>query len=105
MEDELAPRPGTPAGWYPDPSMSGTQRYWNGTAWTEHAAPLMPPTGSRPTTPTNLVLIIAAGILLAVGAIWVIVDLSQPSDADCAIQRLESARGERASWDVDDACK
>lgn len=27
----------TPAGWYPQPD--GTQRYWDGSAWTEHTAP------------------------------------------------------------------
>ena len=27
-----------PAGWYPDPQDSSRQRYWNGTAWTEHTA-------------------------------------------------------------------
>jgi hypothetical protein len=29
----------TPAGWYADPSGSGQQRYWDGSAWTEHYAP------------------------------------------------------------------
>jgi hypothetical protein len=29
----------TPAGWYPDPSAPGTQRYWDGAAWTDHTAP------------------------------------------------------------------
>lgn len=28
--------PITPAGWYPDPSGSGRQRYWDGTRWTDH---------------------------------------------------------------------
>jgi hypothetical protein len=31
--------PPTPAGWYPDPDGSGGQRYWDGSAWTEHHAP------------------------------------------------------------------
>src|SRR3981081_2553752 len=31
--------PPTPAGWYPDPDGSGGQRYWDGSAWTEHQAP------------------------------------------------------------------
>lgn len=27
------------AGWYPDPQVPAQQRYWNGSAWTEHVAP------------------------------------------------------------------
>lgn len=27
-----------PAGWYPDPGRPGGQRYWDGSAWTEHTA-------------------------------------------------------------------
>jgi hypothetical protein len=40
----------TPAGWYPDSQNTGQQRYWDGTRWTEHTAPLV---GSEPprTTP------------------------------------------------------
>lgn len=29
-----------PAGWYPDPHVPGTQRYWDGGSWTDHTAPL-----------------------------------------------------------------
>lgn len=29
----------TPAGWYADPQMAGTQRYWDGAKWTDHVAP------------------------------------------------------------------
>lgn len=31
------PPPGVPAGWYPDGAL---QRYWDGSTWTEHTAPL-----------------------------------------------------------------
>ncbi|MGX9789819.1 DUF4352 domain-containing protein [Mycobacterium sp. MMS18-G62] len=31
--------PPTPAGWYPAPDGSGGQRYWDGSAWTEHHSP------------------------------------------------------------------
>jgi uncharacterized RDD family membrane protein YckC len=34
---------GAPAGWYLDPELPGTQRYFDGAIWTEHRAPL--PTG------------------------------------------------------------
>lgn len=30
-------------GWYPDPNMAATQRYWDGERWTEHVAPLATP--------------------------------------------------------------
>ena len=29
-----------PANWYPDPEVPGQQRYWDGTRWTEHRAPM-----------------------------------------------------------------
>lgn len=32
-----------PAGWYPDPAGTGGQRYFDGTAWTEHFFPPPPP--------------------------------------------------------------
>jgi hypothetical protein len=41
--------PPTPAGWYPDPEGSGGQRYWDGSAWTEHRSPATP----QPTQPAG----------------------------------------------------
>ena len=35
----------TSAGWHPDPHVPGQQRYWDGTAWTDHVAPLLAPPG------------------------------------------------------------
>ena len=29
----------TPPGWYPDPEDASHQRYWDGTAWTDHRTP------------------------------------------------------------------
>lgn len=37
-----------PAGWYPDPQDSSRQRYWNGTAWTEHTADGSPQAAGAP---------------------------------------------------------
>lgn len=38
----------TPAGWYPDPTVAGQQRWWDGAQWSEHVAPGGPagPTGA-----------------------------------------------------------
>ena len=33
-----------PAGWYPDPQMPATQRYWDGKQWTHNVSPMPPPT-------------------------------------------------------------
>ncbi|MEN4477935.1 DUF4352 domain-containing protein [Mycolicibacterium cosmeticum] len=43
--------PPTPAGWYPDPDGTGGQRYWDGTAWTEHQAPAQQPPAPAPEPP------------------------------------------------------
>lgn len=38
------------AGWHPHPDLPGTQRYWDGTRWTEDLAPLRSSTGRSPKT-------------------------------------------------------
>jgi hypothetical protein len=45
-----------PAGWYPDPQDANRQRYWDGTAWTEHTAdgtPQAPASGTAAATTTS----------------------------------------------------
>jgi hypothetical protein len=44
--------PPTAAGWYPDPDGSGGQRYWDGSAWTEHWSPATPEP-AEPTAPAE----------------------------------------------------
>jgi len=34
----FAPQPRPPAGWYPDPAGTSTQRYWDGAAWTDQVS-------------------------------------------------------------------
>lgn len=49
------PPAGPPAGWYPDPQMVGTLRYWDGWQWTEARAPI-PPSAPAPQQPTTVVV-------------------------------------------------
>ena len=39
------PPPSPVAGWYPDPSDSGSYRYWDGTRWTDAVSSAIPPAG------------------------------------------------------------
>ena len=45
----MSDTPTTPAGWYPDPTAPGTERYWDGAAWTDHSRPVA---GASPAPPT-----------------------------------------------------
>lgn len=56
---------GPPAGWYPHPTMSGTQRYWDGKTWTDHIAPGIQPAPVVPAQSDHGGLI-AAGIVTAI---------------------------------------
>ena len=44
-------QPSTPAGWYPDGQ--GSQRWWDGTRWTEHTMPLPDATPPAPAAPAS----------------------------------------------------
>lgn len=55
------------AGWYPDPGQPATQRYWDGTDWTDQRAPLEPPgAGLDRSLGAGLALIGAAVMLVSV---------------------------------------
>jgi TM2 domain-containing membrane protein YozV len=53
------PQPGP--GWYPDPSAANTQRYFDGTRWTDQLAPLDAPVVQGPMPPSKSA--VAAGLL------------------------------------------
>jgi hypothetical protein len=54
----------TPAGWYPDPQMASTQRYWDGERWTEQVAPLPRPATATTQAANVFLLLVAAGAIL-----------------------------------------
>lgn len=69
------------AGWYADPNMAGTQRYWDGDAWTDHVAPA----GSRGFVDAKGAKRIATGIGLLFLVPGALITLNHPSTAgaDC----------------------
>lgn len=62
----------TPAGWYPDPSGSGQQRYFDGRGWTAHLAPTAPLTPPRPSSGSGKTVAIVLGALGAVVVLFVV---------------------------------
>jgi hypothetical protein len=57
-----------PPGWYPDPSAPHLQRWWDGTAWTEHRSaatvPVRQPAAGGGSGRAKLVALVAAGAVL-----------------------------------------
>jgi len=68
----------TPAGWYPDPEMVGTQRYWDGSAWTEHRTPQKAERSRQ----------WHAYVALVVGAVLALVAMLVPAGTDPEVQRV-----------------
>lgn len=65
--------PPTPPGWYPDPNDAGSQRYWDGSTWTDHRSPDSQP-AAPPSAPDNRRLL--TGYLAACGALLLVLILA-----------------------------
>jgi hypothetical protein len=75
--DDAPPPPAAampPPGWYPDPTMAQTQRYWDGAKWGDHVAPMQNTTAS--TSGSSALLV---GVILAAGAIGFIMSIQSAS--------------------------
>ncbi|MEJ7766024.1 MAG: DUF2510 domain-containing protein [Acidimicrobiales bacterium] len=62
-----------PAGWFKDPAGSDSQRYWDGTAWTDHYIPVDPPPPDPPgpaPEPVTADADLSAGTLSSEGQSW-----------------------------------
>lgn len=81
------------AGWYPHAEMPGTQRYWNGSEWTEHVAPL----AQKPAESTGPgALTIARGVALGLVAVVILLaiigNMASSGDAmDCELDNVDRA--------------
>jgi hypothetical protein len=64
---------GPPAGWYPDPSQTNTQRYWDGRSWTEQRAPLAPPKRSDGDLTFGVLIGLALPIVGFLYGVWMLV--------------------------------
>lgn len=64
-----------PAGWYPHPTMTGTQQYWDGQRWTDNIAPISSP---EP-TPAEQQFQLLTALLIAASAIGLIMSLQSAS--------------------------
>jgi hypothetical protein len=63
MEEQASSTPAPGPGWYPDPNDPSTQRYWDGSQWTESRAPA----GQAAQTKTNGMAIAS----LVLGILWI----------------------------------
>lgn len=92
MSDSTPP---PPPGWYADPVMPGTQRYWDGSAWSEHVAPAGSAAASTsgPASSGMGPWAIALGVLIAAGVIWLIYSVATANDdLDCAVKNTEQSQ-------------
>lgn len=63
------PSPNAPAGWYPDPSQTATQRYWDGENWTDQRAPLVPSSAAGANPGISVSARLVLGVLGAAAAV------------------------------------
>jgi hypothetical protein len=90
----------TPAGWYPNPSGSGGQRYFDGTRWTDHYAPAAgavvpppPPTPPQSTSRATKIVLALCGVAVLAVVIALVAVGSKAKDEDA---RLPNGRSSSA---------
>lgn len=65
---------GTPAGWYPHPTMANTQGYWDGTGWTDQVAPAAPARSDATNAAAKVFLLLVAAVVV-LGVVVVLANL------------------------------
>lgn len=81
-----------PPGWYPDPSAPHLQRWWDGTAWTEHwsapGTPGQPPSGGGGSGRSKVVALTAAGAVLVAAIVTGAVYLGRDDGGGADVQTV-----------------
>ena len=60
---------------------------------------------AKPVTVRMIALGVAWGLLVVLAIVWFVYRMSQPSETDCIMQRLDYRQGELSAYEVDDACR
>ncbi|WP_435284602.1 DUF2510 domain-containing protein [Streptomyces koelreuteriae] len=92
-----------PPGWYPDPHGPHLERWWDGTAWTEHrrapggtAGPVPPPPGGG-TGRAKTVALVTAGAVLVAAIVTGALVLAGGDDSGAETRTVPTAPGPTAS--------
>lgn len=92
-----------PPGWYPDPHGPHLERWWDGTAWTEHrrtpgatAGPVPPPPGGGAGR-AKAVALVAAGAVLVAAIVTGSLVLTRGDDSGAETRTVPTAPGPTAS--------
>ncbi|MFC9509109.1 DUF2510 domain-containing protein [Streptomyces sp. NPDC057002] len=91
-----------PPGWYPDPHGPHLERWWDGTAWTEHrrapggaAGPVPPPPGGG-TGRAKVIALVAAGAVLVAAIVTGAVALTSGDDSGAETRTIPTPSGPTA---------
>lgn len=89
-----------PPGWYPDPSAPHLQRWWDGTAWTEHrSTPTVPvrlPSGGGGSGRAKAVALTTAGVVLVAAIVTGAVYLRDDDAGGADVQTVPNPVGSSA---------
>lgn len=98
---------GVPAGWYPDPDGKPSQRFWDGSDWTEQTRPLLPPTSSSDSTSdashrrkSKVLIPIVVGLALAlIATLGIVLTVRQDGpERDDYRRAIAAALPECSAW-------
>ncbi len=92
-DDSTTPSPSPAAGWYPDPALQGTARYYDGTSWTEHTLPASGDVVTKRSSRKGWIIggSIAAGAVVVALIAGVAISMNSGSSVQAAATPLNSA--------------